>query len=133
VMAAGYQEAILLDAQGYIAEGSGENIFVVKRGRIATPPLGGSLLSGITRATIVTLCGELGLAIEERPISRDELYIADELFFTGTAAEVTPVREVDDRRVGSGSRGPITKRVQDSFFSVVRGPELPHPEWLTFV
>jgi branched-chain amino acid aminotransferase len=133
VMAAGYQEAILLDAQGYIAEGSGENIFVVKHGRIATPALGGSLLSGITRATIVTLCQELGLTIEERSISRDELYIADEVFFTGTAAEVTPVREVDDRRVGAGSRGPITKRVQDSFFNVVRGPELLHPDWLTFV
>jgi branched-chain amino acid aminotransferase len=133
VVAAGYQEAIMLDAQGYVAEASGENIFVVKHGKLFTPPAGGSILAGITRATIMQLANELGLVVEERAISRDELYIADEVFFTGTAAEVTPVREVDDRQVGAGGRGPITKRVQDRFFQVVRGPEQLHPEWLTFL
>jgi branched-chain amino acid aminotransferase len=133
VVAAGYQEAIMLDAQGYVAEASGENIFVVKQGKLFTPPAGGSILAGITRATVMQLASELGLVVDERAISRDELYIADEVFFTGTAAEVTPVREVDDRKVGAGGRGPITKRVQDRFFQVVRGPEQLHPEWLTFL
>jgi branched-chain amino acid aminotransferase len=133
VVSAGYQEAIMLDAQGYVAEASGENIFLVKHGKLVTPAVGGSILSGITRASVLELCAELGLSVEERAISRDELYIADEVFLTGTAAEVTPVREVDDRKVGAGARGPITKRVQDRFFQVVRGPELLHPEWLTFV
>lgn len=133
VMAAGYQEAIMLDAQGYVCEASGENVFVIKNGTLLTPPAGASILGGITRATVLTLCEELGLRVVERAISRDELYVADEVFFTGTAAEVTPVREVDDRKVGSGMRGPITKRIQDRFFQVVRGPELSHAEWLTFV
>jgi branched-chain amino acid aminotransferase len=133
VVAAGYQEAIMLDAQGYVAEASGENIFVVKHGRVITPVVGGSILAGITRSTVLTLAGELGIEVDERPISRDELYIADEVFFTGTAAEVTPVREIDERKVGSGSRGPITKRIQDRFFQLVRGPELLHPEWLAFL
>jgi branched-chain amino acid aminotransferase len=133
VMAAGYQEAIMLDAQGYVSEASGENVFVVKRGVLATPPLGGSILGGITRASVIVIARELGLEVEERSLSRDELYIADEVFFTGTAAEVTPVREVDDRQVGAGARGPITQRVQDRFFAAVRGPELLHSEWLTFV
>lgn len=133
VVAAGYQEAIMLDAQGYVSEASGENIFMVKRGKLYTPSVGASILAGITRATILELCGELGLALEERPISRDELYVADEVFFTGTAAEVTPVREIDDRQVGAGTRGPITKRIQDKYFELVRGPELRHPEWLAFV
>jgi branched-chain amino acid aminotransferase len=129
----GYQEAIMLDAQGYVAEASGENIFVVKNGRIATPAVGGSILAGITRHTVVTLANELGIEVEQRAISRDELYIADEVFFTGTAAEVTPVREIDERKVGAGSRGPTTKRIQDRFFQLVRGPELLHPEWLAFL
>jgi branched-chain amino acid aminotransferase len=133
VVAAGYQEAIMLDAQGYVAEASGENVFVVKNGRVTTPSVGGSILSGITRGTVVQLARELGIEIEERTISRDELYVADEVFFTGTAAEVTPVREIDERKVGIGSRGPITKRIQDRFFQLVRGPELLHPEWLAFV
>jgi branched-chain amino acid aminotransferase len=133
VMAAGYQEAIMLDAQGYVSEASGENVFVVKRGVLATPPMGGSILGGITRASVIVLARELGLEVEERALSRDELYIADEVFFTGTAAEVTPVREVDDRKIGAGTRGPITHRVQDRFFAAARGPELLHPEWLTFV
>jgi branched-chain amino acid aminotransferase len=133
VVAAGYQEAIMLDPQGYVSEASGENIFMVKRGRLHTPPLGGSILGGITRATMLQLCSEHGLGVEERAISRDELYIADEVFLTGTAAEVTPVREIDNRRIGAGARGPITKRLQDAFFQIVRGPELIHPEWLAFV
>ena len=132
-IAAGFDEAIMLDPQGYVAEASGENIFVIKRGKIATPPLGGSILGGITRDAVLTLCRELGLEASERLISRDELYTADELFFTGTAAEVTPVREVDGRTVGAGARGPLTKRLQDRFFQLVRGPETWHPEWLAFV
>jgi branched-chain amino acid aminotransferase len=133
VVAAGYDEAVMLDPQGYVAEASGENIFVVKRGKVFTPPLGGSILGGITRDTVLTLCRELGISTEERLISRDELYTADEVFFTGTAAEITPVREVDDRTVGNGARGPLTKRLQDRFFQVVRGPETAHAEWLSLV
>jgi branched-chain amino acid aminotransferase len=133
VVAAGYQEAIMLDAQGYVAEASGENVFAIKHGRLITPSVGGSILAGITRASVLTLANELGLTVEERAISRDELYVADELFFTGTAAEVTPVREVDERKIGDGRRGPITKRVQDRYFQLVRGPELAHPDWLSFV
>ncbi len=133
VVAAGYQEAILLDSQGYVAEASGENIFMVKNGTLFTPPVGGSVLNGITRHTMLTLATELKIPWHERSISRDELYIADEVFFTGTAAEVTPVREIDERKIGAGSRGPLTKRLQDRFFQLVRGPELLHPEWLAFV
>lgn len=129
----GYDEAIMLDPHGYVSEASGENIFVVKRGIVYTPPRGGSILSGITRDSVLTICEDLGLRASERVISRDELYTADEVFFSGTAAEITPVREVDDRKVGAGSRGPITKRIQDRYFQAVRGPELVHPEWLTFV
>lgn len=132
-IAAGFDEAIMLDPQGYVAEASGENIFVIKRGKIATPPLGGSILGGITRDAVLTLCRELGLEASERLLSRDELYTADEVFFTGTAAEVTPVREVDGRQVGAGTRGPLTKRLQDRFFQLVRGPESWHPEWLAFL
>jgi branched-chain amino acid aminotransferase len=100
---------------------------------VFTPSLGGSILGGITRDSVLTLCAELGIQSSERHISRDELYTADEVFFTGTAAEITPVRQVDDRNVGNGARGPMTKRLQDRFFQVVRGPELLHPEWLAFV
>jgi branched-chain amino acid aminotransferase len=132
-IAGGYDEAIMLDPQGYVAEASGENIFVIKRGKIATPPLGASILGGITRDAVLALCKELGLEAVERMITRDELYSADELFFTGTAAEVTPVREVDGRTIGAGARGPVTKRLQDRFFQLVRGPETWHPEWLEFV
>lgn len=133
VVAAGYQEAILLDPQGYVAECSGENIFLVRKGEVVTPHLGGSILGGITRNTVVQLAEELEIPIRERMISRDELYIADEVFVTGTAAEVTPVREVDDRQVGEGKRGPITQRLQERYFQVVRGPEELHTEWLAFV
>jgi len=133
VVAAGYDEAILLDAQGYVSEASGENVFMVRRGEVFTPPVGSSILAGITRETMLVLCKELGIPTQERPISRDELYFADEVFFTGTAAEVTPVREVDERKIGAGSRSPLTQRLQERFFQTVRGPQELHPEWLTFV
>ena len=129
----GYQEAILLDAQGYVSEASGENIFVVRDGKIVTPPMGSSILGGITRDTMVTIIHEMGLPLTERLISRDELYIADEVFMCGTAAEVTPVREIDGRKIGEGTRGPLTKRVQDRYFQIVRGVEVPNPEWLAYV
>jgi len=131
VLRGGYQEAIMLDPQGYVAEASGENVFVVRHGTVVTPPLGSPILAGITRDTVLTLAADLGIPVVERPIARDELYVADELFFSGTAAEITPVREVDDRKVGSGGAGPITKRLQERFFQVVRGKEPLHPEWLT--
>ena len=129
----GYDEAILLDAAGYVAEASGENLFVVRDGCVATPAYGGSLLGGITRDTVLRLLAELGRSVEQRFVSRDELYIADEVFMCGTAAEVTPVREVDDRVVGDGGRGPLAKRLQDRFFQVVRGIEVPEASWLSEV
>jgi len=130
---AGYDEAILLDTQGYVSEGSGENIFIVKKGRLVTPPLSSSILEGITRDTVLTLAREEGIPVAEDRITRDELYLADEAFFTGTAAEVTPVREVDDRAIGSGKVGPITKRLQARYFDVVKGSDNHHPEWHTKV
>ncbi|MEM9195900.1 MAG: branched-chain amino acid transaminase [Myxococcota bacterium] len=130
VQTAGYDEAILLDGQGYVSEASGENIFLVSNGSVITAPFGSSILGGITRNTVLTLLKEMGIPVVERLVARDELYMADEVFMVGTAAEVTPVREVDDRQVGSGARGPLTKRVQDRYFQVVRGQEIPHPEWL---
>ena len=133
VTTAGYDEAILLDPQGYVCEASGENIFVVRDGKVATAPAGGSILGGITRDTVLTIMQEMGIEVEQRFIARDELYIADEVFMCGTAAEVTPVREIDDRQVGAGARGPVTKRVQDRYFQIVRGKEIPHPEWLAVV
>ncbi len=132
-LAAGYQEAIMLDGQGYVSEASGENIFMVKRGVIYTPGLGSSILGGITRDTVLQLCEELGLKLVERSITRDELYVADEIFMCGTAAEITPVREIDDRQIGIGSRGPITERVQKRYFEVVRGAGKLHPEWLATI
>ncbi|TQV64625.1 MAG: branched-chain amino acid transaminase [Halothiobacillaceae bacterium] len=128
----GYDEAMLLDAEGYVAEGSGENIFIVRDGIIYTPDLT-SALDGITRKTIVLLADELGLKIIEKRITRDEVYIADEAFFTGTAAEVTPIREVDNRPIGSGSRGPITERLQALYFDVVHGRHPKHLGWLSHV
>ncbi|MCZ7683886.1 MAG: branched-chain amino acid transaminase [Sandaracinaceae bacterium] len=133
VMAAGYQEAILLDAQGYVAEASGENVFVVRDGVVATPPLGSAILGGITRDTMLRLMRDMGLSVVERQIARDELYIADEVFLCGTAAELTPVREIDDRAVGAGARGEITREVQERYFQVVRGVDVPDPAWLTYV
>ncbi|ALG66583.1 branched-chain amino acid transaminase [Beggiatoa leptomitoformis] len=129
-LSCGYDEALLLDAQGYVAEGSGENIFVVRDGIIYTPDLT-SALNGITRDTIFTLANELGLTIKEKPITRDEIYIADEAFFTGTAAEVTPIRELDNRPIGTGKRGVITEKLQKLFFDVVHGRHGQHQEWLT--
>jgi branched-chain amino acid aminotransferase len=130
---AGYDEAILLDANGYVSEGSGENIFVVRKGVIHTPDLSCSILEGITRDSVITLARETGLTVVEERITRDQLWLADEVFFTGTAAEVTPVREVDNRTVGDGTVGPVTKRIQTRFFEVARGSDTSHPEWLTRV
>jgi len=129
----GYDEAILLDTQGYVSEGSGENIFIVKHGRLITPPLSSSILAGITRDTILTLAREEGIPVEEARITRDELYLADEVFLTGTAAEVTPVREVDDRKIGHATAGSITLRLQERYFECVRGTDGGHPEWHTVV
>ncbi len=130
---AGYDEAILLDVNGYVSEGSGENIFIVKNGVLITPDLSSSILAGITRDTVLTLAREEGLAVQESRITRDLLWLADEAFFTGTAAEVTPIREVDNRTIGEGKPGPVTTRIQKRFFDVVRGSDGAHPEWLTKV
>jgi branched-chain amino acid aminotransferase len=131
-LSCGYDEAMLLDSQGYVAEGSGENIFIVRDGVLSTPELT-SALEGITRDTIMTLAAEEGLQIREKRITRDEVYVADEAFFTGTAAEVTPIREVDDRTIGNGGRGPITEKLQTLYFDQVHGRREDHPEWLTLV
>jgi len=128
-IASGCDEALLLDTEGYVAEGSGENIFLVRDGRLYTPELT-SALEGITRDTIMQLAAELDLPIIEKRITRDEVYIADEAFFTGTAAEVTPIRELDDRPIGGGSRGPVTERLQSLYFDQVYGRRETHPEWL---
>ena len=128
----GYNEALLLDVDGYVAEGSGENIFIVKKGKIYTPDLT-SCLEGITRASVMELANELGIPVIEKRITRDEIYCADEAFFTGTAAEVTPIRELDNRLIGSGKRGPITAQLQSLFFDCVKGKNDKHKNWLTFV
>ena len=130
---AGYDEAILLDTSGYVSEGSGENIFVVRKGVVHTPDLSSSILEGITRDSVITLAREIGLTVVEDRITRDQLWLADEVFLTGTAAEVTPVREIDNRTVGEGTVGPVTKRIQERFFEVARGTDTSHPEWLTRV
>ena len=127
----GYDEAILLDANGFVSEGSGENIFVVKKGVLHTPDLSCSILEGITRDTILTIAREEGIPVHEGRITRDQLWLADEVFLTGTAAEVTPIREVDDRQIGDGTVGPVTRRLQARFFDIVRGSDTSHPEWLT--
>jgi len=128
----GYDEALLLDAEGYVMEGSGENIFIVREGVLYTPDLT-SALDGITRKTVLSLADELGIKVAEKRITRDEVYIADEAFFTGTAAEVTPIREVDGRAIGTGTRGPITERLQALYFDQVHGRRDEHPQWLTLV
>ena len=130
-IACGYDEAMLLDTEGYVAEGSGENIFLIRDGVLYTPDLT-SALDGITRRTIFTLAAEEGLDVVEKRITRDEVYIADEAFFTGTAAEVTPIREVDQRPIGEGIRGPITERLQSLYFDVVKGRHPKHAAWLTY-
>ena len=128
----GADEAMLLDTEGYVAEGSGENIFLVRNGVVYTPEVT-SCLNGITRNTILTLAEELGIQVVEKRITRDEVYIADEAFFTGTAAEVTPIRDVDGRQIGLGSRGPVTEKLQKAYFDLVTGQSAVHPEWRTLV
>jgi branched-chain amino acid aminotransferase len=127
----GYDEAIMLDANGFVSEGTGENIFIVKRGVLHTPDLSSSILEGITRDTVITLAREMGLEVNEGRITRDQLWLADECFLTGTAAEITPVREVDNRAIGEGIVGPVTKKLQERFFDVVKGSDTTHNEWLT--
>ncbi len=128
----GYDEAIMLDVDGYVAEGSGENIFIVRDGLLKTPPLT-SILGGITRDTVLTLAKDLGIPYVQHRFTRDELYAADEAFFTGTAAELTPIREVDRRTIGPGRPGPVTKSLQEAFFKVVKGEDPAHAGWLTYV
>jgi branched-chain amino acid aminotransferase len=127
----GYTEGIALDVSGHVSEGSGENIFVARNGRLSTPPLSNSILDGITRRCVLALAGEMGLEVREEPIPREMLYVADELFFCGTAAEITPVRSVDGIGVGSGKRGPITARLQEAFFDIVEGRAADRYGWLT--
>ncbi|QKV54694.1 branched-chain amino acid transaminase [Comamonas antarctica] len=129
----GYDEALLLDAAGFVSEGSGENIFIVKDGVVVTPDLSAGALNGITRNTVFAICQDLGLQVQQRRITRDEVYISDEAFFTGTAAEVTPIRELDRIAIGSGSRGPITQQIQAAFFDIVNGRNPKYAHWLTLV
>jgi branched-chain amino acid aminotransferase len=129
----GYDEALLLDASGFVSEGAGENIFVIKNGVVYTPDLSAGALNGITRNTIFSICQDLGLKVVEKRITRDEVYIADEAFFTGTAAEVTPIRELDRIELGQGSRGPLTEKIQSAFFDIVNGRNPKYSEWLTKV
>ncbi|CAJ91710.1 branched-chain amino acid transaminase [Cupriavidus necator] len=128
----GYDEALLLDTEGYVSEGSGENVFIVRNGVIYTPDLA-SCLDGITRDATLTIARDLGIEVREKRITRDEMYCADEAFFTGTAAEVTPIRELDDRVIGEGRRGPVTKQIQDAFFAAVGGTNEKYKKWLTLV
>jgi branched-chain amino acid aminotransferase len=128
----GYDEALLLDTDGYVSEGSGENVFIVKNGKIYTPDLA-SCLDGITRDALLTMARDLGIPIQEKRITRDEMYCCDEAFFTGTAAEVTPIRELDNRTIGQGTRGPITEKLQSLFFDVVSGKAPQYQHWLTLV
>ena len=132
VTADGYDEALLLDTEGYVSEGAGENVFIVKNSRIYTPDLA-SCLDGITRDSVVTLARDMGIEVIEKRITRDEVYCADEAFFTGTAAEVTPIRELDGRTIGAGSRGPVTEKLQSMFFDVVGGKAEKYRHWLTKV
>jgi branched-chain amino acid aminotransferase len=127
----GYDEALLLDPAGFVAEGAGENIFVIKKGVVYTPDLSAGALNGITRDTIFAICQDLGLKLVEKRITRDEVYICDEAFFTGTAAEVTPIRELDRVELGAGERGPITEQIQTAFFDIVNGRNPKYAHWLT--
>ena len=127
----GYDEALLLDASGFVSEGAGENLFVIKGGVVYTPDLSAGALNGITRNTVFAICADLGLKVVEKRITRDEVYICDEAFFTGTAAEVTPIRELDRIEIGAGSRGPITEKIQNAFFDIVNGRNPKYAEWLT--
>ena len=128
-MNAGYDEAIMLDVNGYVSECTGENLFMVRNNKIVTAPFGSSILGGITRDTLITLARDLGVVVEERLMTRDELYVADEVFLCGTAAEVTPVREIDDRRIGTGRPGEISSLISKTYFDNVKGDTTTHPEW----
>lgn len=130
---AGYDEALLLDADGYVAEASGENIFIVKNGVVKTTPSGSSILDGITRHSVMTVLKDNGINVVEQRFTRDEVYLADEVFLTGTAAEITPIRELDDRTIGAGKPGPITQKVQETFFSIVRGENEKYKDWLDYI
>jgi branched-chain amino acid aminotransferase len=127
----GYDEALLLDASGFVSEGAGENVFVIKDGVVYTPDLSAGALNGITRNTIFHICKDLGIELVQKRITRDEIYICDEAFFTGTAAEVTPIRELDRVQIGAGSRGPITEKIQAAFFDIVGGRNSKYAAWLT--
>ncbi len=131
-LSGGADEALMLDTEGYVTEGTGENIFIVRNGVVYTPDLS-SALEGITRDTVIRLIGEAGLDLVEKRITRDEVYVADEAFFTGTAAEVTPIRELDGRSIGNGGRGPVTEQLQAGYFDCVHGRDPKHDDWLTFV
>ena len=128
----GYDEALLLDVNGYVAEGAGENLFIVKDGVLYEPAVTSGLM-GITRLTVIELAAQLGIPFREKLMTRDDVYLADEAFLTGTAAEVTPMRELDDRKIGSGKRGPITEKLQSAFFDVVNGRNPKYAHWLTRV
>jgi branched-chain amino acid aminotransferase len=129
----GYDEALLLDSAGFVSEGAGENIFIIKKGVVYTPDLSAGALNGITRDTIFAICSDLGLTLKEKRITRDEVYISEEAFFTGTAAEVTPIRELDRVQLGAGVRGPVTEKIQAAFFDIVNGRNPKYAEWLTKV
>ena len=130
---AGYDEAVMLNEAGYVTDGSGENVFVVRDGIVETPPISAGCLDGVTRDSVMTLARDLGFEVREENLVRTDLYNADEAFFTGTAAEITPIREVDDRVVGEGHRGPVTKELQGAFFSATAGEDERYVSWLTFV
>lgn len=129
----GYDEALLLDPHGFVSEGAGENLFIVRDGVVYTPDVSAGALNGITRNTVFAIAADLGIRVVEKRITRDEVYIADEAFFTGTAAEVTPIRELDRVQIGQGSRGPITEKIQNTFFDIVNGRNPKYAEWLTAV
>ncbi|RMD82687.1 MAG: branched-chain amino acid transaminase [Candidatus Dadabacteria bacterium] len=129
---AGYDESLMLDVDGYAAEGCGENLFIVRDGRVKTPPIG-TILEGITRRSVIELLRAAGVEVVEERFTRDEIYIADEAFFTGTAAEVTPIRSLDDRTIGNGKPGPITRRLQEDYFAVIKGERPEYQDWLTYV
>jgi branched-chain amino acid aminotransferase len=129
----GYDEAVMLNSDGHVAEGSGENLFVVRDGVVSTPPLSAGVLDGLTREAVMMLLREDGFEVVERELVRTDLYYADEMFFSGTAAEVTPIREVDDRAVGSGRPGPVTRRAQELFMDTVTGKNERHADWLEYV
>jgi branched-chain amino acid aminotransferase len=131
-LADGYDEALLLDTDGYVSEGSGENFFIVKNGKLYTPDLA-SCLDGITRDAVLTLARDHGIEVIEKRITRDEVYCCDEAFFTGTAAEITPIRELDNRQIGSGRRGPVTEKLQALFFKAVAGEDPRYQHWLTHI